>query len=193
MRATAASADLVADGVPAIWRDAIAGGRNRLRDGESRPPPLTCRSCARRRSDRRRQEECRREPRGPWRRRARGRVPLEDERHRRRHDPDAAGRRARGVAELRRARRRQRRAAFLSRRQPDARAARSAGGELGRNRPDGARVPAGDDGAALRRRAGRRRARRAGARRRLRDRRCMPTASRRRPRPTWGSSKSASA
>ena len=33
------------------------------------------------------------QPRRSRRRRARGRVPLEDERHRRRHDPDAAGRR----------------------------------------------------------------------------------------------------
>ena len=37
------------------------------------------------------QEERRRQPHGPRRRRARGRVPLEDERDRRRHDPDAAG------------------------------------------------------------------------------------------------------
>ena len=43
------------------------------------------------------------------RRRALRRVPLEDERDRRRHDPDAAGRRPRGGRELRGARRRQRR------------------------------------------------------------------------------------
>ena len=89
------------------------------------------------------------------------RVPLEDERDRRRHDPDAARRRQGGRGELRGARRRQRRAELLRRREPDAAAARSAGRQLGRDRPDGPRVPGRDAGAALRGRAGRRRARRA--------------------------------
>ena len=69
------------------------------------------------------------------------RVPLEDERDRRRHDPDAARRREGSRRELRGARRRQRRAELLGRRQPDAAAARSAGRQLGRDRPDGPRVP----------------------------------------------------
>ncbi len=64
------------------------------------------------------------------------------------------------------ARRRQRRAELLRRRQPDAGAARGAGGQLGRARPDGPRVPAGDDGAALQPGAGGGGARRPDARRR---------------------------
>ena len=85
--------------------------------------------------------ERRRQPRRSRRRRARRRVPLEDERDRRRHDPDAARRREGSRRELRGARRRQRRAELLRRRQPDAAAARSAGRQLGRDRPDGPRVP----------------------------------------------------
>ncbi len=82
---------------------------------------------------------------------------------------------------------------LLRRRQPDAAAARGAGRQLGRDRPDGPRVPAGDDGAQDVGGAGRRRARGADARRRLRD---LPA---RRPRAgggrerTSGWSKSASA
>ena len=143
--------------------------------------------------ERRRPEECRRKPRRPRRRRARGRVPLEDERDRRRHDPDAARRREGGVGELRGARRRQRRAELLGRRQPDAAAARSAGRQLGRGGPDGPRVPGRDDGAALRRRAGGRRAGRPGARRRLRNRAARRIACRRRRKPTSAWSRSASA
>ena len=85
-----------------------------------------------------------------------------------------------GRGELRRARRRQRGAELLCRREPDAGAARSAGGQLGRDRPDGPRVPRRDTGAALCRRPGRRRAGGHDAWRRLRDR---PA---RRPRPGGG-------
>ena len=85
-------------------------------------------------------------------------------------DPDAARRREGSRRELRGARRRQRRAEFFGRRQPDAAAARGAGRQLGRDRPDDPRVPGRDPGAALRRRAGRRRAGGPDARRRLRDR-----------------------
>ncbi len=97
----------------------------------------------------RRPQERRRQPRRSRRRRARARVPLEDERDRRRHHPDDARRREGGRRELRRARRRQRRAELLGRRQPDAAAPRSAGRQLGRDRPDDPRVPGRDPGAAL--------------------------------------------
>ena len=59
---------------------------------------------------------------------------------------------------------------LLRRRQPDAAPARGAGRQLGRDRPDGAQLPARDDGAAPGEGAGRGRAGRARARRRLRDR-----------------------
>ena len=121
-----------------------------------------------------RQAQRRGEPRGPRRRRAGRRVPLEDERDRRRYDPDAARRREGSGRELRGARRRQRGAAFLGRREPDAPAARGAGRQLGRNRHDGARVSGRDPGASLRRRAGRRRHGGPGDRRRLRDRAARP-------------------
>ena len=132
------------------------GRRNRFRD-DGVPPAAPDLQILRVRegSPARRPQERRRQPRRPRRRRAGARVPLEDERHRRRHDPDAARRREGGGRELRRARRRQRRAELLRRRQPDAAAARSAGRQLGRDRPDGPRVPGRDAGAALRRRAGR--------------------------------------
>ena len=64
---------------------------------------------------------------------------------------------------------RQRRAELLRRRQPDAGAARGAGRQLGRDRPDDPRLPAGDDGAALQPGAGGGGAGRPGARRRHRD------------------------
>ena len=84
-------------------------------------------------------------------------------------------------------------AELLRRRQPDARAARSAGGQLGRDRPDGPHVPAGDAGAALRRRC-RWSSRRAGWRSAADARSCCTAiACRRRPRPTSAWSKSASA
>ncbi len=94
---------------------------------------LRARHAARRRESepRRRPQERRREPGRPRRRRAVRRVPFEDERHRRRHDPDAAGRREGSQRELRRPRRRQRRAPLLRRREPDAAAARGAGGATG--------------------------------------------------------------
>ena len=63
---------------------------------------------------------------------------------------DAARRREGSRRELLRARRRQRRAEFLGRREPDASAARSAGRQLGRNRPDDPHVPGLDPGAAVR-------------------------------------------
>ena len=97
------------------------------------------------------------------------------------------------AARLPRARRRQRRAELLRRREPDAAPARSAGGQLGRDRPDGPRLPGRHDGAEVRRRAGRRRACGAGARRRMRGRAPRATACRRRRKPTWGWSRSASA
>ena len=96
------------------------------------------------------------------------RVPLEDERDRRRHAADAHAGVREARAQLRRAGRRQRGAELLRRREPDAAAARSAGGQLGRGRPDGARVP-GRHWRCATPRAGRRRAGRPGARRRLRD------------------------
>ena len=65
-------------------------------------------------------------------------------------------------------------------------------GQLGRARPDGAAVPAGDDGAPLRRGAGGGGAGRADARRRHAKSCCTATACRRRPRPTWAWWKSAS-
>ena len=101
-----------------------------------------------------RQEERGREPGRSRRRRAVRRVPLEDERHRRRHRADAAGRRQGSGEERSGAGGRQRRAQLLRRRQPDAGAARSAGRQLGRARHDGPRVPAGDDGLEVQRRAG---------------------------------------
>ena len=82
---------------------------------------------------------------------------------------------------------------ILGRREPDAAAARSAGGQLGRDRPDGAAVPGQTQALQHVGRAGRRGAGRAGARRRLRNRRCTATACRRPPKPTSGWSKSASA
>ena len=80
---------------------------------------------------------------------------------------------------------------LFRRREPDAPAARSAGRQLGRNRPDGPRLPGATAGAAVCRRAGRRRAGRPDARRRVRDRparrsRAGP------PKATSASSKSAS-
>ena len=118
----------------------------------------------------RRAPQRRREPRRSRRRRAGGRVPFEDERHRRRHAADAARGRDRGLRQLPRARRRQRRAELFGRRQPDAAAARSAGGQLGRDRSDGPHVPGRDAGTADRAGAGRRLPGRPDARRRLRDR-----------------------
>ena len=106
---------------------------------------------------------------------------------------DDAGGRQGGRAELPGAGRRQRRAELLGGREPDAPAARGAGGQLGRDRPDGPRVPERHDGAEVRRRAGRRRAGGPDARRRLRDRAARRRACRRPPRPTWASSRSASA
>ena len=87
------------------------------------------------------------------------------------------------------ARRRQRGAELLRRREHDAAAPRSAGGQLGRGGPDGARVPERDHGAALSRRAGGRRAGGPGARRRLRDCAARAIAYRRRPKPTSAWSK----
>ena len=186
--------ELLDAGVPPIWQEVLSAGRNRLRDGEAPPAAadLQILRSAKERS-RCREEECGREPGRPRRRRAVRRVPFEDERHRRRHDPDAAGGRPRSGAELRRARRRQRRPALLRRRQPDAGAARGAGRELGRDRPDDPRVPAGDDGAALLRTcrsSWRRPAWRSAAAARSR---CTPIACRRPRKPTWVWSKSASA
>ncbi|MEZ5415751.1 MAG: 3-hydroxyacyl-CoA dehydrogenase family protein [Vicinamibacterales bacterium] len=86
---------------------------------------------------------------GSRRRRALGAVPLEDERHRRRHARDAARRRRRGGAQPPGPRRRHRGPQLLGRRQPDAGAARGTGGQLGRTRPDGARIPAGGARPAL--------------------------------------------
>ena len=103
---------------------------------------------------------------------------------------EAAGR-------LPRARRRQRRAELLRRREPDAPAARSAGRQLGRDRPHGPRLSGRDDGAEVRRSAGGRRAGGAGAWWRVRGRApCRPRAGgggnlhgagrgRRRPDPRW--------
>ena len=108
-------------------------------------------------------------PGRPRRRRARRGVPLEDERDRRRHHRDAAGRREGGREEPSGAGRRQRRRDVLGRREPDAGAARSAGRQLRRARADGAPVPADDDAAALQRRAGGGGPRGAHARRRRRD------------------------
>ena len=149
----------------------LPGGANRFRDDGLPPAGAgSADSAVGQGSPARRPQECRREPRRSRRRRAGGRVPLEDERHRRRHHPDAARRREGSGRELRRARGRQRCAELLRRRQPDAAAARSAGRQLGRDRPDDPRVPGIDPGAALCRRARRRRAGRPDARRRLRDR-----------------------
>ena len=129
--------------------------------------------------------------------RARRRVPLEDERDRRRHDPDAPGGRQGSRRAIPRARRRQRRAELLGRREPDAAPARSAGGQLGRDRPDGPRLSGRDDGAQARGCPGGRRACRADAWRRMRGRApCRPRAGgggnlhgagrgRRRPHPGW--------
>ena len=101
---------------PPLVRDALAQGA--FRPSRQVEPTSTCPGCAGPATAARgqgaigrRAEERRREPRRPRRRRARRRVPLEDERDRRRHDPDAAGRRQGGSGELPRARRRQRRAA----------------------------------------------------------------------------------
>ena len=121
------------------------------------------------------------------------RVPLEDERDRRRH---ASQMLQAGVKEASQnfaaLGRRQRRAELLRRREPDAAAARGAGRQLGRDRSDDPRVPGRDDGAALRGRAGGRRAGRADARRRRARSRCTAIACRRRRRPTSASSRSAS-
>ena len=81
-----------------------------------------------------------------------------------------AGRREGSGPEFCRSGRRQRGAEFLGRRQPDARAARGAGGQLGRDRSDGPRIPGCDPGAAVCRRSRRRRASWLDDRRRLRDR-----------------------
>ena len=142
-----------------LVRDALARGAFRQRrDGDA----LRTRAARRAGSaaaahgegaNRRRAAQCRREPGRSRRRRARRRVPLEDERHRRRHDPDAPGRRQGSGGALPRARRRQRRAELLRRREPDAPAARSAGRQLGRDRPDGPGVSGRDDGAQVRARS----------------------------------------
>ena len=71
------------------------------------------------------------------------RVPLEDERDRRRHPRRCCRPASRRRRELRGAGRRQRRAELLRRRQPDAAPARSAGRQLGRDRPDGPRRSSG--------------------------------------------------
>ncbi len=72
-----------------------------------------------------------REPRGPRRRRARGRIPHQVEHHRWRHHRDAGCRRQRSGGQFPGARRRQRRHKLFGRREPHAPAARSAGGQLG--------------------------------------------------------------
>ena len=115
------------------------------------------------------QEEPGREPDRSRRRRARPRAALEDEHDRRRHHRDARGRREGSRTQFRRARRLHRRRQLLGRRQPDAAVAGSAGRQLGRDRSDGPRVPAGDDGPAAGGGAGGGRAGGHGARRRLRD------------------------
>ena len=77
-----------------LLADALAAGRNRLREARCRRPARRSSCCARRKASRRgRRDEPGRQPRRPRRRRAVRRVPLEDERHRRRHHRDAAARR----------------------------------------------------------------------------------------------------
>ena len=145
------------------------------------------------RTEPRHQEERGREPRRSRRRRDRRRIPLEDERDRRRHGPDAAGRRERSRQERPGAGDRQRRAELLRRRQPDAGPARSAGRQLGRDRHDDSRVPAARRWrcATARCRSSRRPpVSRLAAAPRFR---CTAIACRRPRKPTWASSKSASA
>ncbi len=108
-----------------------------------------------------RPQEHGREPRGSRRRRPRARVPREDERARRRPDPDDPRRGQGSGGEFRGAGGRQRRGEFFRGRKPDAAPARSAGRQLGRDRSDDSHLPGRDPGAALRRRPGDRRAGRA--------------------------------
>ena len=78
------------------------GGPNRVRQGtRAAGRGRTCRFFAYRQGARaRREAQRRRQPGRSRRRRAGRRVPLEDERHRRRHDPDDQRRSRRGRAEL---------------------------------------------------------------------------------------------
>ena len=95
-----------------------------------------------------REAECRRQPGGSRRRRPGHRVPHEDECHWRRHAGDAPCGSRGGRAELRGAGCRQRRNQLLCRSQSRAPPHRRAGGELGRDRPDGPDVPGSHHGLA---------------------------------------------
>ena len=101
------SPDLLEGGTPPLLQAALQGGRDAVRGSDVPPaaPDLQILRAAKERSARR-EEERGRQPDRSRRRRVVSRVPLEDEYRGRRHDPDAAGRRPRGLSQLLCARRR---------------------------------------------------------------------------------------
>ena len=136
-------ADLLADGAPAIWRPTLDSGGTRLRSGEVPPAAADLLIL---RAARDRSKVVKKNPGASLVDLGDGVLAVEFHSKMNAIGGDTIQMLQAGVreaeTEFRRAGRRQRGHALLCRREPDARAPRGAGGELGRARSDGANVPA---------------------------------------------------